>query len=92
MSSKPEKYTEAYVWIWLPGEVEPVIAGKLTAERDTLAFNYGKSYLERDNAISIYDRELPLRPGALPLPKGLSMPGCIRDVNQGVWLCISIFG
>lgn len=85
MSSKPEKYTEAYVWIWLPGEVEPVVAGKLTAEGDTLAFNYGKSYLERDNAISIYDRELPLRPGALPLPKGLSMPGCIRDGAPDAW-------
>jgi serine/threonine-protein kinase HipA len=85
MSSKREKYTEAYVWIWLPGEIEPVVAGKLTAEEDTLVFNYGKSYLERDNAISIYDRELPLRPGALPLPKGLTIPGCIRDGAPDAW-------
>jgi serine/threonine-protein kinase HipA len=85
MSSKPEKYTEAYVWIWLPGEVEPVVAGKLTAEVDTLVFNYGKSYLGRDNAISIYDRELPLRPGVLPLPKGLTIPGCIRDGAPDAW-------
>lgn len=85
MNSKPEKYTEAYVWIWLPGEIESVVAGKLTAEGDTLVFNYGKSYLERDNAISIYDRELPLRPGALPLPKGLTIPGCIRDGAPDAW-------
>lgn len=85
MNSKPEKYTEAYVWIWLPGEIEPVVAGKLTAQGDTLVFNYGKSYLERDNAISIYDRELPLRPGALPLPKGLTIPGCIRDGAPDAW-------
>jgi len=85
MNSKPEKYTEAYVWIWLPGEIEPVVAGKLTAEGDMLVFNYGKSYLERDNAISIYDRELPLRPGALPLPKGLTIPGCIRDGAPDAW-------
>lgn len=85
MSSKPGKYTEAYVWIWLPGEVEPVVAGKLTAEGNTLVFNYGKSYLERDNAIAIYDRELPLRPGALPLPKGLTIPGCIRDGAPDAW-------
>ena len=85
MSSKPEKYTEAYVWIWLPGEIEPVVAGKLTAEGDTLVFNYGKSYLERDNAIAIYDRELPLRPGALPLSKGLTIPGCIRDGAPDAW-------
>ena len=85
MSSKPEKYTEAFVWIWLHGEVEPVVAGKLTAEGDTLAFNYGKSYLERDNAISIYDHELPLRPGILPLPTGLTIPGCIRDGAPDAW-------
>ena len=85
MSSKLGKHTEAYVWIWLPGEIEPVVAGKLTPEGETLVFNYGKSYLERDNAISIYDQELPLRPGALPLPKGLTMPGCIRDGAPDAW-------
>ncbi len=85
MSSKPEKYTEAYVWIWLPGEVEPVVAGKLTAEVDGLVFNYGKSYLGRDKAISLYDPELPLRPGVLPLPKGLTIPGCIRDGAPDAW-------
>lgn len=85
MNSKPEKHTEAYVWIWLPFEVEPVVAGKLTAEGDTLVFNYGKSYLERDNAISIYDRELPLRPGVLPLLKGLVIPGCLRDGAPDAW-------
>lgn len=85
MSFKPEKHTEAYVWIWLPGQIEPVVAGKLTAEADTLLFNYGKSYLQRDNAISIYDRELPLRSGTLPLPKGLTLPGCLRDGAPDAW-------
>jgi serine/threonine-protein kinase HipA len=85
MTSKPEEYTEAYVWIWLPGRVEPVVAGKLTAEGDALVFNYGKSYLERDNAIAIYGRELPLRPGTLPLLKGLAIPGCIRDGSPDAW-------
>ena len=85
MISKQEKYTEAYVWIWLPGEVEAVVAGKLTAEADSLIFNYGKSYLERDNAIAIYPPELPLRSGTLPLPKGLTVPGCIRDGAPDAW-------
>jgi len=31
MTSDPP-YREAFVWIWLPGECEPVVAGKLTAE------------------------------------------------------------
>ncbi len=80
-----KKYTEAFVWIWLPEEAEPVVAGKLTAEDSYLIFNYGKSYLERENAISLYDVELPLRSGALPLLSGLSMPSCIRDAAPDAW-------
>lgn len=85
MSSEPGKYSAAYVWIWLPEQTEPVVAGKLTAVRDTLVFNYGKSYLASDNAIAIYDRELPLRSGEIPLPKGLTIPGCIRDGAPDAW-------
>jgi len=77
--------TEAYVWIWLPGEIAPVVAGKLTADSGALVFNYGQSYLRRDNAISIYEAELPLRSGVLPLPAGLSMPSCIRDAAPDAW-------
>lgn len=85
MSSSPKHFKEAFVWIWLSGQVEPVVAGKLTTEGNTLLFNYGKSYLERDNAIPIYDHELPLKPGILPLLKGLSIPGCIRDGAPDAW-------
>ena len=66
---------EAYVWVWLPGRSEPVVAGRLYQEGARLAFNYGRSYLDRDDAIPLYLPELPLRRGAIaPLP-GLSMPG-----------------
>ena len=67
-------YREAYVWIWLPGAADPVVAGLLTRVDNRLAFNYGRSYLARRNAISIYEPELPLKAGALPLMPGLSMP------------------
>ena len=85
MTSNKSGYSEAFVWIWLPGAIEPVVAGKLTADGDKLVFNYGKSYLKRKNAISIYDTELPLIAGALPLLSGLSMPGCIRDAAPDAW-------
>lgn len=78
-------YTEAYVWVWLPGEIEPVVAGRLSADRGFLLFNYGKSYLARENAISLYEPELPLRAGELPLLPGLSMPSCIRDASPDAW-------
>ena len=78
-------YTEAYLWIWLPKETAPVVAGMLTKVGKQLQFNYGKSYLERKNAISIYAPELPLQAGDIPLHEGLSMPSCIRDASPDAW-------
>jgi serine/threonine-protein kinase HipA len=77
--------TEAYVWIWLPKETTPVVAGLLTKVGKQLLFNYGKSYLKRQNAISIYEPELPLQAGEIPLRAGLSMPSCIRDASPDAW-------
>ncbi len=80
---------QAFVWIWLPDETEPVVAGRLEADNGSILFNYGKSYLERakDNksAIPIYEPELPLQAGVLPLSAGLTMPGCIRDAAPDAW-------
>jgi serine/threonine-protein kinase HipA len=84
-SEKDAQYSEAYVWIWLPGATEPVVAGLLTKQGGQLVFNYGRSYLARQDAIPIYARELPLRPGILQLLPGLSMPSCIRDASPDAW-------
>ncbi len=83
MTSRDEK--EAYVWVWLPGTTEPVVAGRLVREGDNLLVNYGRSYLAREEAISFYNKELPLQRGELPLPAGLTMPGCIRDSAPDAW-------
>jgi serine/threonine-protein kinase HipA len=86
---RSDKDSEAFVWIWLPGETQPVIAGKLESDNGKIQFNYGKSYLERVQdskpAIAIYEPELPLKPGVLPLLDGLSMPCCIRDAAPDAW-------
>ena len=79
------EYSEIFVWIWLPNETEPVVAGKLSSQGQTYVFNYGKSYLGRDNAIAIYDAELPLQQGLIPLLQGLSIPGCLRDASPDAW-------
>lgn len=80
------RYDEAYVWIWLPGATEPVVAGLLSRQRDgRFAFNYGRSYLERDDAIAIYDPELPLRPGLIEAGDRMQMPSCIRDGSPDAW-------
>lgn len=76
---------EAYVWAWLPGQTEPVVAGRLAATPAGLQFNYGRSYLARKDKIPLYLPELPLRAGVLPLPAGLSLPGCLRDAAPDAW-------
>ena len=78
-------YQEAFVWIWLPDAASPVVAGKLTQDGQKLLFNYGRSYLERPNAIAIYDRELPLQAGLLRPLDGMSIPSCIRDAAPDAW-------
>lgn len=85
MMTSKQNNKEAYVWFWLPGATEPVVAGKLEADSGLVQFNYGKSYLERPNAIPIYEPELPLRPGVLPLLAGLEIPNCIRDAAPDAW-------
>ena len=89
MMTSKNQYKEAYVWIWLPEETKPIIAGKLEADGDTLSFNYGKSYLGRIKdtppAIPIYEPELPLNAGFLTNLDGLKMPGCIRDSAPDAW-------
>jgi len=76
---------EAYVWIWLPEETKPVVAGKLEYDEKLIHFNYGKSYLARPDAISIYEPELPLQQGVLSPLNGLDMPNSIRDGAPDAW-------
>jgi len=77
---------EAYVWIWLPGATEPVVAGRLALARNgRLNFNYGRSYLTRADAIAIYKPELPLRDGVIEPGNRMALPGCIRDGSPDAW-------
>lgn len=85
MISKIAQRKEAFVWIWLPGETEPVVAGRIAQSEDSYIFNYGASYLERENAIPIYEPELPLRRGLIEPTAGLSMTSCIRDGSPDAW-------
>ena len=35
--------SEAYVWVWLPGTTEPVVAGRVAATAGGFQFNYGRT-------------------------------------------------
>lgn len=85
MTSKAE-HNEAYVWIWLPEATQPVVAGLLTRQRaGRMTFNYGQSYLERGDAVSIYEPELPLRSGTIEPLERMQMPSAIRDGSPDAW-------
>lgn len=76
---------EAFVWMWLPGETDPVVAGRLDQDGKRLLYTYGASYRRRKSAISIYEPELPLQEGVIAPLNGLSMASCIRDGSLDAW-------
>lgn len=82
MTSEP---TKAYVWTWLPGSTQPVVAGLVEANGNRYDFIYGRSYLDRPNAISLYEPELPLRSGWIRPLGGLRIAGCLRDSGPDSW-------
>ena len=84
MTSKADA-TEAFVWMWLPGATEPVVAGRLDQDGERLLFTYGASYRRRKSAIPIYEPELPLQEGVIAPINGLSMASCIRDGSPDAW-------
>ncbi len=74
-----------YVWAWLPGATEPVVAGVLEADGAVITFRYGESFLGRDDAIALYFPELPLRRGPIRPVAGLRIAGCIADAGPDAW-------
>lgn len=82
MTSEPDN---AFVWIWLPGASEPVVCGRLDDRNDVVTFGYATSYLERSDAVSLYEPELPLRDGAQHSLSGDRLPLCIDDSMPDAW-------
>lgn len=76
---------QAYVWVWLPGEIRPIVAGLLTLQGTRHVFNYGRNYLAHRQAIPLYEPELPLIPGLQQPRAGLGLAGCLRDAAPDAW-------
>ncbi|WP_242632766.1 type II toxin-antitoxin system HipA family toxin [Thiothrix fructosivorans] len=85
MISKPHHAESAYVWVWLPEQSEPVVAGRIIRQGQLHAFTYGRSYRERADAIALSPFELPLRGGTFQ-PEGLNtIHSCLRDAAPDAW-------
>jgi len=81
-SSSPRS---AFVWTWLPGAREPVVAGRVDADGPMHTFTYARSYRQRPDAMSLYEPELPLAPGLLQPVRDLTIAGCLRDAAPDAW-------
>lgn len=78
-----------------PGAIQPVVAGVIRARGTSFIFTYGRSYLARPDAISLYRPELPLKSGTQEPLAGLDIAGCLADAGPDSWgplhCCASIF-
>ena len=81
-SSDPKS---AFVWTWLPGASEPVVAGRVDADGPMHTFTYARSYRQRRDAMSLYEPELPIAPGPMRPVGDLTVAGCLRDAAPDAW-------
>ena len=76
---------DAYVSVWLPGAAEPVVAGRVRRHGNRYRFGYGRSYLDRLEAISLYTPELPLVSGWQEPTGGMPIASVLRDSGPDRW-------
>jgi serine/threonine-protein kinase HipA len=89
MSSR-ESATECYVYITLPGETSFVTAARfaLTTNRQGVSTGrlvYGRSYLERENAVPIDPVELELSSRTYSTTRLKGVFGALRDAAPDAW-------
>lgn len=85
ISERREPASAAFVWIWLPQQTEPVVAGRIEKREGLLHFTYGRSYRERADAIPFSPVELPLQPGTFS-PTGMhEVHSSLRDAAPDAW-------
>ena len=68
----------------MPGEYKPVVCGKLKGDNTLFTFVYGRSYLERSDAIALDPVELPLQESIFS-PSFGETHNAIRDSAPDAW-------
>jgi len=85
-----EAPAECFVYITLPGQTEAVTAGRFAlalGRRGTMGgrFVYGRSYLERPNAVALDPVELKLSPRTYSTAALDGVFGALRDASPDYW-------
>ncbi|MBA4209503.1 MAG: type II toxin-antitoxin system HipA family toxin [Parvibaculum sp.] len=81
---------ECFVYITLPGQTEPVTAGRFILTQDRLGaaigrFVYGRSYRERPDAVELDPVELRLAPRTYETTAMNGVFGALRDAGPDYW-------
>lgn len=71
--------------IWTPGELQPVVAGRVVDETGVLSFRYDPGYLGQPDAISIFDLDLPLGSQQQLPPDPHRIAPSLRDALPDMW-------
>jgi hypothetical protein len=84
-----EALAECFVYITLPGQTDPVTAGRFAlavGRRGTVEgrFVYGRSYLERPNAVALDPVELKLSPRTYSTAALDGVFGALRDAARTI--------
>lgn len=82
--------TECFVYITLPGQTEPVTAGRFELTKNRLGvaigrFVYGRSYLKRPDAVELDPVELRLAPRTYETTTMNGVFGALRDASPDYW-------
>lgn len=78
--------SEAFVWIYLPGQSDPVVCGRLIALEDgAFSYLYGRSYRDREEAIPLMPEGMALDAGPFIGRRAGALPGPIRDAGPDAW-------
>jgi serine/threonine-protein kinase HipA len=82
--------SEAFVYLMLPGTTEFITSGRFVLATDRAGipfgrFVYGRSYLERSDAVPIDPVELPLSDQTYETTRLKGMFGAIRDAGPDYW-------
>jgi serine/threonine-protein kinase HipA len=85
-----EAPADCFVYITLPGQTEPVTAGRFAFSTDRRGvpeglFVYGRSYLERPNAVAVDPVELKLSTRTYVTASLGGVFGALRDASPDYW-------
>lgn len=80
--------SEVYVFVYLPGVIEAIPAGRLLLDEDARhgLFEYGRRYLQRTEAVPVDPVALPLGPSRYECRKiNRGLFGALRDALPDYW-------